>query len=158
MRNPVKSNVKPGSSWIEYQFECTRTAIRYQTMTSSRTRNRCTCSRASGTLTTGRHEVASRRLTGKKLPSSLPTRTSPSTAAVGRIHSLLASPPQRITGGTSTTRGICPRHRRWTMRGCSVISSYTIIARTMRGSLLFLGSVPLALGIKINFVFLFLFF
>lgn len=154
MCNPVKSNPNTGSSWIEYRFECTRTAIKYQTTISSRTRSQCTCSPVSGTPTSGRHVAVSRRPTGKKLRSSLLTRTSPSKAAGGRIHSLLASPPQRKIGGTSTTRGICPRHRRWIMRGCSVISSYTIIAKTMRGFLLFLGSVPLALGLKTQILFL----
>lgn len=142
---------KPGSSWIEYQLECTRTAIKYQTTTSSRTKNRCTCSPASGTPMTGRHVAVWRRPTGKRLRSSLPTRTLPLKAAVGRIHSLHASPPQQRIGGINSTRGICPRHRRWIMRGCSVISSYTIIAKTLRGFLLFLGSVPLALGLKIKF-------
>lgn len=140
-----------GFSWIEYRFECTKTATRYQTTISSRTRSRCTCFPASGTPTTGRHVAVSRRPTGKKLRSSLPTRTSPLKAAVGRIRSLLVSPPQRRTGGTSTTHGTCQRHRRWTMRGCNVTLSYTIIVRTVRDSLKCLGSVPLALGLKLNF-------
>lgn len=150
MCNPP--NAKPGSLSIEYRFEFTRTAIRYQTTISSRTRSQCTCSPASGTPMNGQHVAALRKPTGKKLLSSLPTRTSPSKAAVGRIHSLLAFPPQRRTGGTSTTRGTCPRHRRWIMRGCSAISLYTTIVRTVRDFLNFLGSVPLALGLKLNFV------
>ncbi|WZZ19192.1 hypothetical protein YC2023_112281 [Brassica napus] len=41
------------------------------------------------------------------------------------------------------------RHRRWIMHGCNVISLYMTIARSVRDSLSFLESVPLALGLKI---------
>lgn len=97
-------------------------------------RNRCTCSRAYGTQTTGPPEVGWRRQTGKRLHLNRPTRTSMSMGASGKTLTLPACPPQPRTGGINTTLGTSRILRNLTMVGSSETLLSMTIAKTKRGT------------------------